>query len=191
MKPTLALAAVVASLITATAQAALVFNLDPIGETFTFTGSDTGTPNSNASGGRTDFAAPFSLRNTSNASRSINAAITADSGLSVFATSFFRIQGSASTRGYAIEIFTGDDSTQSIFGTGETVDYGGSFTATQKADLSTFVAGGGQFALSFGGGFSPISTQIVAVPEPSTWALLAVTAVFFATTVGRRYRSRS
>ncbi len=166
--------AALAILLATTAPAALVFQLDPALETFTLTGSDTGTPNPpSSSGSRSAWSSLFNLTDASNTNLAITSAVGADSGIAFSPTSFLRIQGGATTPGYVIEIFTGNSNTQTITGNGTPISYAG-LGADQKSDLERFVASpnNGQFMLAAGNNFSAITTQ--AVPEPSTVAFLAI-----------------
>ncbi len=171
-----------------TSQGALVFELDPTAQTFTFTGSDTGTPNfvPTSGTGRSSWAQTFPLADTSNTSLSISGAITADSGLSVFDTTTFRFQGTGGDAGFKIDIYTGDADLQTITGTGNPINYAELLSVKQKANLETFVNSAGTFPLTFGGGFSAITTQVV--PEPSTIPLLIATLALFGATLLRRQR---
>lgn len=170
------------------ARAVLILEFDPTAFTFRFLGTDTGTPNPNSGAGRTDWSQPFSLSNATNNSVSLDTAISSNEGLSPFTTSLLRIQGSAASPGFAIEIFTSTANLQTLTGTGTPVSYA-NWTTTQKSDLESFVTGGGQFPLVFGASFESILTQVV--PEPGTLGLLALTATLGGVAVLRRRRTHT
>ncbi len=166
--------------------AALVLNVDPAALTITFSGSDVGTPNPNSGAGRVDWNSSFSLTNTSNNAVSINNAVNSTQALSDFTPSVFRLQGSAATPGFAIEIYTADATLQTLSGTGTPVSYA-SWTTSQQTDLANFAAAGNDFDLVFGGGFSSISTQLV--PEPGVIGMLGAAGLLIGVFAARRRRS--
>ena len=163
------------------AGAALVLQLDPTAFKISFAGSNTGTTNTNSGVGRVDWTGAATLSDSTSQSLAIGSAFDAGSGIAFSPNSFFRRRGGTSD--YYLELYTNSADTQTISGNGFEVSYS-SWTPLQKADLQSFVVGGGELALLFGGEFSSISTQVV--PEPGTVALLGSALVVGGLAAARR-----
>ncbi|MGC1481731.1 MAG: PEP-CTERM sorting domain-containing protein [Chthoniobacterales bacterium] len=166
-------------------RAALVLQLDPTASTIAFTGSDFGTTNSNSGVGRVDWSSPATLSDGSSRNLAIGGAFDAGTGIAFSPDSFFRLEGGSSR--YVIELYTNNAGEQTISGNESTVSYNG-WTPSQKADLENFVATGGELALSFGGAFTSVGTQVV--PEPSAVAMLGLGAAFGGIAIFVRRRRR-
>lgn len=165
-------------------QAALIFFLDPLAKTFSFSGSDSGTPNPLVSDGISEWTTEIPLVGSIDQNISLSGAVTAGSGLSFFNTPFFQFRGSVDR--IEIEIHPRTPAFQTITGTEVPISYG-ALSATYQSSLEAFVAGGGTFDLALGTGFAPIATAVVPESSPAILFGLAAAAMVL-TLAGRKDR---